>query len=60
MYIYVWPSLSRILEYVEYLYINQMRAVLDLNLLVHCDLPRQYSFGTNLRLTGPVPADSRR
>ena len=27
--------------------------------LVHGDLPRQYSFGTTLRLTGPVPADSR-
>ena len=23
------------------------------------DLPRQYSFGTTLRFTGPVPADSR-
>ena len=23
------------------------------------DLPRQHSFGTNLRFTGPVPADSR-
>ena len=23
------------------------------------DLPRQRSFGTTLRLTGPVPADSR-
>ena len=28
-------------------------------LLVHCDLPRQHSFGTTLRFTGPVPADSR-
>ena len=27
--------------------------------LVHGDLPRQYSFGTTLRFTGPVPADSR-
>ena len=27
--------------------------------LVHCDLPRQHSFGTTLRFTGPVPADSR-
>ena len=27
--------------------------------LVHGDLPRQHSFGTNLRFTGPVPADSR-
>ena len=28
-------------------------------LLVHGDLPRQHPFGTTLRLTGPVPADSR-
>ena len=29
-------------------------------LLVHGDLPRrQHSFGTTLRFTGPVPADSR-
>ena len=28
-------------------------------LLVHDDLPRQHSFGTTLRFTGPVPADSR-
>ena len=27
--------------------------------LVHGDLPRQHPFGTNLRFTGPVPADSR-
>ena len=27
--------------------------------LVHGDLPRQRSFGTTLRFTGPVPADSR-
>ena len=27
--------------------------------LVHGDLPRQHSFGTTLRFTGPVPADSR-
>ena len=27
--------------------------------LVHGDLPRQHSFGTILRFTGPVPADSR-
>ena len=27
--------------------------------LVHGDLPRQYPFGTTLRFTGPVPADSR-
>ena len=27
--------------------------------LVHGDLPRQRSFGTILRFTGPVPADSR-
>ena len=27
--------------------------------LVHGDLPRQYPFGTALRSTGPVPADSR-
>ena len=27
--------------------------------LVHGDLPRQHSFGTTLRLTGPVLADSR-
>ena len=27
--------------------------------LVHSDLPRQHSFGTTLRFTGPVPADSR-
>ena len=26
---------------------------------VHGDLPRQYSFGTTLRFTGPVPANSR-
>ena len=26
---------------------------------VHGDLPRQHSFGTTLRFTGPVPADSR-
>ena len=26
---------------------------------VHGDLPRQHSFGTTLRLTGPGPADSR-
>ena len=26
--------------------------------LVHGDLPRQRSFGTTLRFTGPVPADS--
>ena len=25
--------------------------------LVHGDLPRQHSFGTTLRFTGPVPAD---
>ena len=29
------------------------------NQLVHGDLPRQHSFGTTLRVTGPVPADSR-
>ena len=28
-------------------------------LLVHADLPRQYSFGTTLRFTDPVPAESR-
>ena len=28
--------------------------------LVHGDLPRQHPFGTTLRFTGPVPADSRR
>ena len=28
-------------------------------LLVHGDLPRQHPFGTTLRFTGPVPADSR-
>ena len=27
--------------------------------LVHGDLPRQHPFGTTLRFTGPVPADSR-
>ena len=27
--------------------------------LVHGDLPRQHSFGTTLRFTGPVPAESR-
>ena len=27
--------------------------------LLHGDLPRQHSFGTTLRFTGPVPADSR-
>ena len=27
--------------------------------LVHGNLPRQHSFGTTLRFTGPVPADSR-
>ena len=27
--------------------------------LVHGDLPRQHSFGTTLRFTGAVPADSR-
>ena len=27
--------------------------------LVHGDLPRQHSFGTSLRFTGLVPADSR-
>ena len=27
--------------------------------LVHGDLPRQHSFGTTLRFTDPVPADSR-
>ena len=27
--------------------------------LVHGDLPRHHSFGTTLRFTGPVPADSR-
>ena len=27
--------------------------------LVHGDLPKQHSFGTTLRFTGPVPADSR-
>ena len=27
--------------------------------LVHGDLPRQHPFGTTLRSTGPVPADSR-
>ena len=26
---------------------------------VHGDLPRQHSFGTTLRFTGPVPVDSR-
>ena len=28
-------------------------------LIAHGDLPRQHSFGTTLRFTGPVPADSR-
>ena len=28
-------------------------------LLVHGDMPRQHSFGTTLRFTGPVLADSR-
>ena len=28
-------------------------------LLVYGDLSRQHSFGTTLRFTGPVPADSR-
>ena len=27
--------------------------------LVHGDLPRQHSFGTTLRVAGPVPVDSR-
>ena len=27
--------------------------------LVHGDLPRQHSFGTTLRFTGPVPVNSR-
>ena len=27
--------------------------------MAHGDLPRQHSFGTTLRLTGPVPADFR-
>ena len=27
--------------------------------LVHSDLPRQHSFGTTLRFTGPVTADCR-
>ena len=27
--------------------------------LAHGDLPRQHPFGTTLRFTGPVPADSR-
>ena len=27
--------------------------------LAYGDLPRQHSFGTTLRFTGPVPADSR-
>ena len=27
--------------------------------LVHGDLSRQHPFGTTLRFTGPVPADSR-
>ena len=27
--------------------------------LVQGDMPRQHSFGTTLRFTGPVPADSR-
>ena len=27
--------------------------------LVHGDLPRKHSFGTTLRFSGPVPADSR-
>ena len=27
--------------------------------LVHAELPRQHSFGTTLRFTAPVPADSR-
>ena len=27
--------------------------------LVHGDLPRQHPFGTTLRFTSPVPADSR-
>ena len=27
--------------------------------VVHGDLPRQHPFGTTLRFTGPVPADSR-
>ena len=27
--------------------------------LVHGDLPRQHSFGTTLRFTSPLPADSR-
>ena len=27
-------------------------------LMVHGDLPRQHSFGTILRFSGPVPADS--
>ena len=27
--------------------------------LVHGDLPRQHSFVTTMRFTGPVPADSR-
>ena len=27
--------------------------------LVHGDLPRQHSFGTTLRFTGPAPTDSR-
>ena len=27
--------------------------------LVHGDLPKEHSFGTTLRFTGPVPADSR-
>ena len=27
--------------------------------LIRGDLPRQHSFGTTLRFTGPVPADSQ-
>ena len=30
-----------------------------ISILVNGDLPRQHSFGTTLRFTGPVPVDSR-
>ena len=31
----------------------------DAYYLVHGDLPKQHSFGTTWRFTGPVPADLR-
>ena len=51
-------ELRRYFQHVRFIPIMGM-GKRDTHQLVHRDLPRQHPFGTTLRFTGPVPADSR-